>query len=71
MIQRAFARMRRMGRLAGLAAALAVLVAASPAMAQSPAEGAGGPRVVIGQHAYAPAELTVAPGTTVTWVNED
>lgn len=31
----------------------------------------GGPQVVIGNFTFSPATLTVAVGTTVTWINHD
>jgi plastocyanin len=38
------------------------LVAAAPAVA---------PQVTIDNFAFTPAEITVSPGTTVTWLNRD
>jgi plastocyanin len=43
----------------------------TPAAAQGQAEGAAAKEVRIDNFAFSPRELTVAPGTTVTWVNHD
>ncbi|MBA8889765.1 plastocyanin [Dokdonella fugitiva] len=43
----------------------AIAIASAPAAAQAPAV------VEITKFAYAPREITVAPGTTVRWTNHD
>jgi plastocyanin len=59
------------GRAAN-AAFLAGLAAAAPAAAMpAPAASAGTTSVAIKNYAFAPASLTVAVGTKVTWTNED
>ena len=59
---------RRMVLRAALAAGttLGTLV-----LARHPARPAATVEIVIDNFAFAPAELTVAPGTTVTWTNHD
>ena len=53
-----------------LAAALAA--GASATLVGNPATKAAAPAViVIKDYAFSPANMTVEPGTTVTWVNED
>jgi plastocyanin len=59
------ARRPRLHGLAGLGVA-AVLFAATPALAAGQAV-----TVTIHDFAFAPGEVTIAPGTTVTWVNRD
>lgn len=49
---------------------LALAVLAAVAMGAS-APAATGPTVTIGNFTFGPADLTVRPGTTVTWVNAD
>ncbi|HEX3888643.1 MAG TPA: cupredoxin family copper-binding protein [Phenylobacterium sp.] len=51
----------------GLCALTAVAAVSTPAAAQAPA----GPTVKIDNFVFGPAALTVAVGTTVTWVNQD
>lgn len=53
--------------LAGSVVAALLMVTAGP----GPAQSATGPRVEIRAHGYAAPELTVPPGTTVTWINHD
>src|SRR4051812_26924400 len=53
-----------------VAAALAACVSA--ASSGAPASDAATPKIVaINNYEFSPSVLTVAPGTTVTWVNED
>jgi amicyanin len=52
--------------LAGTMMAALLLVSAGPARPQPE-----GPRVEIKAHGFGSAELTVRPGTTVTWINHD
>src|SRR5829696_4170088 len=53
-----------------VAAALAVCVSA--ASSGAPASNAAAPIVVaIKDYEFSPPMLTIAPGTTITWVNED
>jgi plastocyanin len=59
-----------MARRIILVAAFLALMASATAMAYA-AAGAPGPTIDITQFAFAPAEITVEPGTTVTWVNHD
>jgi amicyanin len=42
-----------------------------PAAAVQAKEAAAASQVRIGNFVFTPAEITVAPGSTVTWVNED
>jgi len=53
--------------LAGTAVAALLLASAGPGRAQQET----GPRVEIKAHGYGIPELTVQPGTTVTWINHD
>lgn len=53
--------------LAGMAVAALLLIPAGPAWAQPET----GPRIEIKAHGYGIPELTVRPGTTVTWINHD
>lgn len=53
--------------LAGTVVAALLLVSAGPARPQQET----GPRVEIKAHGFGSAELTVRPGTTVTWINHD
>ena len=53
--------------LAGTVMAALLLVSAGPARPQQET----GPRVEIKAHGFGRAELTVRPGTTVTWINHD
>ena len=53
--------------LAG-AAVTALLVASSSPV---PAQPEAGPRIEIKAHGYGAPEVTVQPGTTVTWINHD
>jgi len=48
----------------------ALLAGAALSLSAAPAR-AGAASVVIDDYAFAPAELHVAPGTTVTWENRD
>lgn len=79
-----FDRTRRYGMgfiIAGLLVGLLVLAACAPAsdgpMETEPTEepnggpAAGEVEVIMRDIAFQPEEITVAPGTTVTWVNED
>ena len=55
-----------------LIAAIGVAAGAALAFAADPAMKAAAPAiVVISGYEYNPSVLTIAPGTTVTWVNED
>ncbi|HXA56844.1 MAG TPA: cupredoxin family copper-binding protein [Candidatus Acidoferrum sp.] len=54
----------------GLLAACAVLAAMKPVHAATPEEKAAA-EVKIDNFSFSPTELTVAAGTTVTWVNQD
>ena len=55
-----------------LIVAIAVAAGAAIAFAADPATKAAAPTtVVINGYEYNPSVLTIAPGTTVTWVNED
>jgi plastocyanin len=59
-----------MRKLLLVAAALAACVSAAPSGA--PPSNAAAPIVVaIKDYEFSPPMLTIAPGTTVTWVNED
>lgn len=67
--------MKRLMYLAPLSV-IVVLVFASIALAQDSSSGGEDPAqnvstVSIHDHAFDPAQLDVAPGTTVTWVNND
>ncbi len=53
-------------RVLGAALALSVIVPVATASAQSDA-----PSVDIKNFAFAPREIHIAPGQTVTWVNDD
>lgn len=53
--------------LAGPAIAALLLAAATPV----PAQTGTGPRIEIKAHGFTTPELTVPPGTTVTWINHD
>jgi plastocyanin len=53
------------------AAASAAPSAAPSAAASAPSGGAGASAVTIKNFAFAPADLTVKTGTTVTWTNQD
>lgn len=55
-------------RIAGL---LLVLVLGSSAVLPVAASAAGSVTIEIGGYSFAPAEVTVAPGTKVVWVNHD
>lgn len=48
----------------------ALLAAAAPLTAYAAAT-ANGPTIDITKFAFNPAEITVEPGTTVTWINHD
>lgn len=48
-----------------------LLAAAVLALAPMPGARGGEVRVTIDNFTFTPAEVTVAPGTTVTWVNND
>jgi plastocyanin len=55
-----------------LLVAIAVAAGAAIAFAADPATKAAAPAtVVINGYEYNPSILTIAPGTTVTWMNED
>lgn len=56
-------------RLIGLLAALT----STPCLAEDPNNAAANPVVTVGMdhNTFIPAEITVAPGTTVTWVNNE
>ena len=47
------------------------LLPMGPVAAVQAKEAAAASQVRIGNFVFTPAEITVAPGTTVTWVNED
>lgn len=64
---RALDNRRRGARWTGLALAALLLAAAVPAMAQPET----GPRIEIKEHGFGTPEVTVRPGTTVTWINHD
>ena len=53
--------------------ALGLMAASDPAMAAqaAPAAAAAGPTVKIDNFVFGPEALTVAVGTTVTWINQD
>jgi len=52
--------------------AIAVAAGAAIAFAAEPAtQAAASATIVINGYEFNPAILTIAPGTTVTWVNED
>lgn len=59
---------RRVRRAAGATALVAVL---APGPGTALAEPATGPVVRIDNFTFNPAIVTVAPGTTVTWINGD
>ena len=67
--------MRSISFVARCAASCLILMGASAApswaLAQALPTPAGQVRVVIQNYAFHPATLRIAPGTTVTWVNED
>jgi amicyanin len=48
-------------------------LASTPCLAEDPANAGAGPVATVGMdHSiFIPAEITVAPGTTVTWVNNE
>ncbi len=54
----------------GVVTALAVAVLAAGALASQGAPAAD-PKVQIDQYAFLPQRITVKPGTTVTWTNDD
>ena len=64
---------RRPVLVAGLInAAVLLLMVAAEVLLVAAAESARDPsRVVIKDFTFAPADLSVTPGTTVTWVNQD
>jgi plastocyanin len=51
--------------------ALAVVVSTQPGLAVKAADQSGSAAVKIDNFSFGPASLTVAPGTTVTWTNND
>jgi plastocyanin len=51
-------------------AAVATVPPAKPPIVADP-NAAGGPRLAIENFNFTPADITVAPGTTVTWTNND
>lgn len=55
------------GRWIGLA--LGALLVAAPVVVRAQME--TGPRIEIKAHGFSVRELTVKPGTTVTWINHD
>jgi plastocyanin len=57
--------------LCGLPSAYGISAAAQAAEAQATTAVAEAGVVKIGNFTFSPATLTVAPGTTVTWTNED
>jgi plastocyanin len=57
--------------LCGLTPAWGISAAAQAAEAQATEPAAEAGVVKIGNFTFSPATLTVAPGTTVTWTNED
>lgn len=62
------------GRMTAAGATFALVAAgALAALAQEPAPGHAPPavEVSIDNFTFTPAEITIAPGTTVTWVNHD
>jgi len=61
--------MKLIDRRWGAAAAMAAGLAAGAWAAEQPAT--GGTEVHIDNFSFTPAEITVAPGTAVTWVNRD
>ncbi|MEW6475164.1 MAG: plastocyanin/azurin family copper-binding protein [Actinomycetota bacterium] len=65
--------MRTVGWRVGAATVASVLAAAGLWMSggSEPAGAAGGQKVRISHAKFVPAEVTIAPGETVTWVNED
>ena len=64
--------MRTILKAGGLALALAMGAAAPWAVAIPSVDAAPAPVVVkIDNFVFGPATITVAPGTTVTWVNQD
>ena len=59
------------GSSGGSAAPSAAAPSEAASVAASEAPAAGGDAVAIKDFAFAPASLTVAAGSTVTWTNED
>jgi plastocyanin len=54
-----------------LLTALAVVVSTRPGLAANPADQSASAEVKIDNFSFSPANLTVAAGTTVTWINHD
>jgi plastocyanin len=46
-------------------------LASTPGLAEDPQNADAGPVVSIDHNTFIPSEITVAPGTTVTWVNNE
>jgi len=65
---RRFVVARRLGTAGLVTLALSAAVATPALLSAAPADNA---QVAIAKFAYGPQEITVAPGTTVVWTNQD
>ena len=64
-------RMRQVGGLAAIAFAVAASLTAASAEEAAAGAGAGAAVIHIDNFTFNPAEITIKPGTTVTWENGD
>jgi plastocyanin len=62
---------RNLHRSRAVLALLLCIVVAVPAIFAAAAQPAGTVEIDIAKFAYAPKEITVAPGTNVVWINHD
>ena len=51
--------------------ALGIVVSTQPSLTAKAADQSGSAAVTIDNFTFGPASLSIAPGTTVTWTNED
>ncbi len=65
------ARLRPLGRLAAVAIAQGLLLAAAPSAIAAETAGTEPVVIHIDNFTFSPAAVTITPGTAVTWVNGD